>query len=75
MTYQQHGIHCPLCDEDIYSNSRHDFVECRGGCVYIDGGWDYTRVGGVGLAEHTPISRMVDRKTLPFRYREEVPDR
>jgi hypothetical protein len=56
----QSGIECPRCKEVIFSNSRHDFVECNCGACYIDGGFDYNRQGfdpdvGPGI----PINRTV----------------
>lgn len=41
--YTQHGITCPECGDTIYSNSRHDFVSCKCGKHFIDGGFDYIR--------------------------------
>lgn len=41
----QHGTRCRRCGDRIFSNSRHDFVRCRCGATFIDGGWDYMRGG------------------------------
>jgi len=49
------GIQCPDCKEIVISLHRHDFRSC--GCknkstgVFIDGGRDYTRVGGHKLEQ------------------------
>lgn len=42
------AIHCPECDEVIYSSYRHDFVECKCKQCFIDGGRDYFRRGDKG---------------------------
>ena len=36
---------CKICKDVIESKSRHDFVECEGGHIFIDGGRDYQRYG------------------------------
>ena len=69
---KQTGIHCPKCGEDIYSNSRHDFVSCQCGEVFVDGGFDYLRFGGTELSTIEHVTREVDRAALPFYYREEA---
>lgn len=37
---------CGLCDDIIESTFRHDFVECKCGAIFVDGGKDYLRRGG-----------------------------
>ena len=37
---------CILCDDVIESKHRHDFVVCKCGKSFLDGGDDYTRAGG-----------------------------
>lgn len=39
-------IQCPECLDILYSRARHDFHGCTCGKVFIDGGFDYTRIGG-----------------------------
>jgi hypothetical protein len=39
------GVECPTCHDVIYSCGRHDFHPCTCGKTYIDGGFDYIRVG------------------------------
>lgn len=68
----QHGLRCTHCGEDIYSNSRHDFVSCSCEAIFIDGGFDYIRAGG-DLDGMTDVWRSVDRTTLPRRFRDERP--
>jgi len=42
----KYGVKCLRCGDELYSRHRHDFVRCSCGCVYIDGGDDYCRIGG-----------------------------
>jgi hypothetical protein len=39
------GIKCPSCNDIVFSRARHDCRFCSCGDVYIDGGFDYTRIG------------------------------
>ena len=39
------GIQCPKCNDKIYSRARHDCRYCSCGYCFIDGGFDYARVG------------------------------
>ena len=39
------GIRCLICYDTIYSRARHDFHYCSCGAVFIDGGFDYMRIG------------------------------
>lgn len=74
----QWGLHCTNCQEDIYSNSRNDYVTCHCGWWWVDGGFEDFRIGGTGedIASHVYISRLIeDPKSLPVRYRDEVPER
>jgi hypothetical protein len=36
---------CLKCGDDIYSASRHNFVQCSCGNVFVDGGMSYLRHG------------------------------
>jgi len=36
---------CALCGDIIESKSRHDFVSCSCGNIFVDGGNDYWRAG------------------------------
>jgi hypothetical protein len=42
-----HGIICPKCKDFIFSRAGHDFHQCSCGDVFIDGGFDYMRYGGM----------------------------
>ncbi len=37
---------CRKCETEIESKYRHDFVSCRCGAIFVDGGKDYLRGGG-----------------------------
>lgn len=39
------SIRCNHCDDEIESVHRHDFVPCKCGKVFVDGGKDYLRRG------------------------------
>lgn len=41
---------CRLCGDVIESKSRHDFVSCKCGEIFTDGGLDYVRRGATDLA-------------------------
>lgn len=37
---------CKKCKDIIESTFRHDFVQCKCGAIFVDGGIDYLRRGG-----------------------------
>jgi hypothetical protein len=37
---------CKKCKDVIESTFRHDFVSCKCGAIFVDGGKDYLRRGG-----------------------------
>jgi hypothetical protein len=65
---KQAGLKCLRCQDEIYSNSRHDFSGCRCGAWFIDGGFDYERIGGLPYIPFERIIREIDTKTLPYHY-------
>ena len=65
---EQTGIHCRECGDDIYSNSRHDFVTCSCEAWYVDGGFDYLRIGGNG--EYQLVTRVLTVPP-PYRFKDE----
>jgi hypothetical protein len=40
------AIECAICHDVIESKHRHDFVRCKCGSVFVDGGLSYLRRGG-----------------------------
>jgi hypothetical protein len=40
------GIRCKACKDVVVSKHRHDFVHCKCGACFVDGGRDYLRYGG-----------------------------
>lgn len=69
--YQQFGLKCPRCGDEIYSNTRHDFQWCTCHGIFIDGGWDYRRSGGDAHEGATVVTRIVDRPKLPHYFDQE----
>lgn len=51
----QNAVICNKCDEFIVSKNRHDFVECKCGNIFVDGGQEYLRRGGHGLTDRSYI--------------------
>lgn len=41
------GVICPKCGDFIYSRARHDFHWCSCHNVFVDGGFEYLRWGGI----------------------------
>lgn len=40
---------CAACGDVIVSKHRHDFVKCKCGKTFVDGGSDYFRAGGMPI--------------------------
>ncbi len=38
-------VQCPKCREIIFSRARHDCRSCKCGSIFIDGGFDYVKIG------------------------------
>ncbi len=36
---------CLICEDVVFSASRHDFKSCKCGNIFVDGGMDYIRHG------------------------------
>lgn len=49
------AIVCLTCKYTVFSRARHDFRRCQCGECFIDGGRDYTKVGGKILPMFTEI--------------------
>ena len=43
MKILKNAIRCNLCDDEIESTSRHEYVRCSCGACAVDGGHDYLR--------------------------------
>ena len=39
------GYKCRECRDIVYSRARHDCRSCSCGNIFVDGGFDYTRIG------------------------------
>ncbi len=46
MKILRNSARCRKCDSEIESKSRHDYVSCPCGAIFVDGGKDYCRAGG-----------------------------
>lgn len=49
------AAHCLLCGDSIVSRHVHDYVECKCGNVFVDGGTEYFRYGGKDLSDKACI--------------------
>lgn len=58
MKILRNAARCLICDEVIESKFRHDFVTCKGGHFFVDGGRDYCRYGG--LTADVDVEQLVD---------------
>ena len=43
---KRNAAKCAKCGDIIESKTRHDFVKCSCGAIFVDGGHDYIRRGG-----------------------------
>lgn len=53
------GMQCPNCLDIIFSEYTHDFKECKCGDCFVDGGYDYCRVGFKEIVPK-PVKRHTD---------------
>ena len=62
------ALKCPKCKDIIYSRSRHDWRSCTCGAMFVDGGFDYCRVGAepeiASKLESVEIEVTVTKKEL-----------
>ena len=62
------AIQCPGCKDIIYSRATHDFRSCSCGATYIDGGFNYIRIGykmiNKKVPKHITLDIAVSRKEL-----------
>lgn len=57
------AIRCLSCKDIIFSRVIHDHRYCSCGKCFIDGGFDYVRIGG-DQWEHMPIEVKTTKKEL-----------
>jgi len=55
----RNAAQCKSCGDTIESKHRHDFVFCKCGAIFVDGGTEYLRRGGslsdiIELSVETP---------------------
>lgn len=41
---------CPTCKDILYSRANHDFKYCSCGEIFVDGGFQHTRIGAKDLS-------------------------
>ena len=58
------AVICPICKDTIYSRARHDFRTCKCNGIFVDGGFDYLRIGGNKTPEIIEIEINVTKKEL-----------
>ena len=46
-------IKCLKCNDIIQSKYRHHFLWCDCGNIFVDGGSEYTRIGGKGIEDNS----------------------
>ena len=57
----RNSAQCRVCKQVLVSRHRHDFVSCKCGAIFIDGGNEYFRAGGslenlIDLCEYEEIA-------------------
>lgn len=57
------GIRCGKCQSEVVSLSRHDFRYCQCEACFIDGGFDYSRIGWYPGVKWEYIDCVVDMGT------------
>lgn len=62
MTKRLNRAKCGICKDVIKSIHRHDFVSCKCGNIFVDGGNDYWRCGAKDI---TRFYRYVNREWIP----------
>ena len=60
------AITCPICKYTIFSRTRHDLRTCFCGKVFIDGGFDYVRIGFDPEIEKPPETFKKDISQTPM---------
>jgi hypothetical protein len=55
----KNAAQCAKCDSIVESKHRHDFVSCKCGAIFVDGGHEYLRSGG-NLEDFISLSESVE---------------
>lgn len=63
----QSRILCKKCNYVLMSYSRHDYIKCKCGACFLDGGLDYVRIGG-DLNAVTDMSVRSPLTAIPLSY-------
>jgi hypothetical protein len=53
---------CALCGDIVESTFRHDFISCKCGEIFVDGGDDYYRAGAKDPSNFIPLHTPEQRK-------------
>lgn len=51
---------CSICKDVIESKSRHDFVSCSCGEIFVDGGQDYCRRGAKDFRNFIDLTEVAE---------------
>lgn len=60
MTIKVNRCQCRKCGDIIESKYRHDFVSCKCGAIFTDGGTSYIRRGAVDIDDIIDMSEATD---------------
>lgn len=63
---------CDTCHEEIESKTRWDFVSCKCGAIFVDGGKEYLRRGGSGFMAYEELSTFENCRDRECRYAKDV---
>jgi ribosomal protein L37AE/L43A len=58
------AIKCPNCKDTIFSRATHDFMLCSCGHCHIDGGFNYTKIGGKNISKPFELEVNASKKEL-----------
>lgn len=61
---------CKLCGDIITSTHRHDFVRCKCGEIFVDGGKSYTRCGAGDFKNFISMTVYADEDGNEYTYEE-----
>jgi tRNA(Ile2) C34 agmatinyltransferase TiaS len=59
---------CRKCGDIIESKTRHDFVWCKCGAIYTDGGLSYIRRGAMDLNDIIDLSETYEEEYEPSNF-------